>query len=75
MDFNGLRLKYALKGTSNFFAQKSKMEEVLDDNLLLEYIKTDVAKTQEYDAQNLDQLKKDVANARRMILEFGIISS
>jgi len=25
--------------------------------------------------KNLDQLKKDVANARRMILEFGIISS
>jgi len=44
MAFNGLRLEYALEGTSNFFAWKECMEVVLDDNGLLEYIKRDVAK-------------------------------
>ena len=45
------------------------MEEVFDENGLLEYIKTDVAKPQAYDSQNLAQWKKDVAKARRIILE------
>ena len=52
MAFNGLRLEYAFEGISNFVAWKDHMEEVLDDNGLLEYIKTDVAKTQAYDDQN-----------------------
>ena len=30
--FSGLRLEYALEGTSNFRAWKDKMEVVLDDN-------------------------------------------
>ena len=45
------------------------MEATLDDNGLLEYIKTDVTKPQASDAQNLDQWKKDVAKVRRIILE------
>ena len=35
MAFNGLRLEYALEGTSNFFTWKDHMEAVLDDNGLL----------------------------------------
>ena len=69
MDFNRLRLEYALEGTSNFVALKDRMEAVLDDNGLLEYIKTNVAKPLEFDAQNLSQWKKYVAKARRIILE------
>jgi len=42
-----------LEGTSNFVAWKDHIEAVLDDNGLLEYIKTNVAKPQAFDAQNL----------------------
>ena len=45
------------------------MEVVFDDNGLLEYIKTYVAKPQASDAQNLAQWKKYVAKERRTILE------
>lgn len=69
MDFNELMLEYAMEGTSNFVAWKDCMEVVLDDNGLLEYIKTDVAKPQGSNAQNFPQWKKDVAKARRITLE------
>lgn len=46
MAFNGLRLEYALEVTSNFFAWKDRMEAILDDNGLLEYIKSYIAKPQ-----------------------------
>ena len=52
MVLNGLRLEYALEGTSNFVAWKDHMEAVLDDNGLLEYIKTYVAQPLKYDAKN-----------------------
>ena len=32
MSFNGLRLEYALEGSSNYIAWKDRMEAVLDDN-------------------------------------------
>ena len=44
MSFNGLRLAYALKGTSNLCALKDKMEVVLDDNGVWEYTQTDIPK-------------------------------
>ena len=50
MAFNGLRLYYAFEDTSNFFAWKDRMEAVLVDNGLLDYIKTDVAKPPESNA-------------------------
>lgn len=57
MTFNMMRLDYTLEGNSNFIAWKDQMEAVLDDNGLLEYIKTNVEKPQEYGAQNLTQWK------------------
>ena len=69
MIFNGLSLEYALEGSSIFIAWKDLMEAMLDDNGLLEYIKTDVAKPQTSDAQNLAQWKKYLGKARRIILE------
>jgi len=69
MVFNGLRLEYALEGTSNFVAWKDTMEAILDDNGLIEYINIDVAKPQASDAQNLAKWKKYVATTRRIILE------
>ena len=38
MSFNGLRLEYALEGSSNYVAWKDRMEAVLDDNGLLEFM-------------------------------------
>ena len=53
MAFNGIRLEYALEGTSNFFAWKDHMEAIFDDNELLEYIKIYFEKIQASDSQNL----------------------
>ena len=69
MTFNGLRLEYSLEGNSNFIDCKDCMEEVFDDNGLLEYIKRDVTKPVEFDAQNLAQSKKVVAKVWIIILE------
>ena len=38
MSFNGLRLEYALEGSSNYISWKDRMEVVLDDNGLKEFI-------------------------------------
>lgn len=44
MSFNGLRLEYALEGSSNYIAWKDRMEAVLDDNGLKEFIDVEVPK-------------------------------
>ena len=44
MSFNGLRLEYALEGSSNYVAWKDRMEPVLEDNGLKEFIDMDVQK-------------------------------
>ena len=66
MAFNGLRLEYALEGSSNYIAWKDKMEVVFEDNELKEFIDKDVPKD---DAVNLDAWKKKLAKARRILLE------
>ena len=42
MDFNGLWLEYALEGSSKYIAWKDRMEAVLEDNGLKEFIDSDV---------------------------------
>ena len=42
MDFYGLRFKYALEGSLNYIAWKDRMEVVLEDNGLKEFIKKDI---------------------------------
>jgi hypothetical protein len=69
MDFNGLRLEYALKGISNYIYWKERMEALLEDNGLKEYIDKDVPKKNTADAANLDAWKKKVAKVRRILLE------
>jgi hypothetical protein len=69
MSFNGLRLEYALKGSSNYIAWKDGMEAVLEDNGLEEYIDKDVPKSDVTNTANLDAWKKKVAKARRILLE------
>ena len=38
MAFSGLRLEYALDGSSNYIAWKDRMEAVLEDNGLNDFI-------------------------------------
>ena len=42
MSFTGLRLEYALEGNPNYIAWKDRMEAVLEDNGLKEFIDTDI---------------------------------
>ena len=69
MAFSGLRLEYALKGSSNYISWKDKMEVVLEENGLKEIIDNDVPKPIVEDAANLDAWKKKVAKERRILLE------
>jgi hypothetical protein len=69
MSFNGLRLEYALEGNSNYIAWKDRMEAVLEDNGLKEYIDKDIPKPDVTDTVNLDAWQKKVAKARRILLE------
>ena len=69
MAFNGLRLEYALEHRSNYISWKDRMEAVLEDNGLKEFIDNDVPKPVVTDAANIDAWKKKVAKARRILLE------
>jgi hypothetical protein len=69
MSFNGLRLEYALEGSSNCIAWKDRMEVVLEDNVFKDYIDKDVPKLDATDTANLDAWQKKVAKARRILLE------
>ena len=69
MAFNGLRFEYALKGNSNYIAWKDRMEAVLEDNGLKEFIDNDIPKPIATDAALLDAWQMKVAKARRILLE------
>ena len=69
MDFSGLRLEYALEGSSKYIAWKDRMEAILEDNGLKGYIDNDVPKPDATDTANLDAWKNKVAKARRILLE------
>ena len=59
MSFNGLRLEYAFEGSSNYIAWKDRMEAVLDDNGLKEFIEADVPKPT--DTAQVDAWQKKTA--------------
>ncbi len=67
MSFNGLRLEYALEGSSNYIAWKDRMEAVLDDNGLKEFIEAEVPKPT--DAAHVEVWQKKIAKCRRILLE------
>ena len=67
MSFNGLRLEYALEGSSNYVAWKNKMEVVLEDNGLKEFIDPEVPKPT--DATQVEAWQKKTAKCRRILLE------
>ena len=53
MEFNRLRLEYALEGNSIFIPLRDRMEDVLEDNGLKEFIDQEVPKPTATYAQNL----------------------
>ena len=67
MAFSGLRLDYALDGSSNYIAWKDHMEVVLEGNGLKDFTDQEVPKPT--DATKLAKWKKFVARARRILLE------
>ena len=69
MSFNGLRLEYALDGSSNYIAWKDRMEVVLEDNGLKEFIESDVPKSGSNDVALLDAWQKKTAKTRIILLE------
>ena len=69
MCFNGSRLEYALDGSLNSIAWKDRMEVVLEDNGLKEFIDNDVPKPGSSDAALHDAWKKKTAKMRRILLE------
>ena len=69
MSFNELRLEYAPDGSSNYIAWKDRMEAVLEDNGLKEFIGSDVPKSESSDAPLLDAWKKKITKTRRILLE------
>ena len=69
MSYDGLRLEYSLKGNSNYIAWKDKMEVMLEDNGIKEFIDRNIPQPIAVDAQLLDAWKKNVAKARSILLE------
>ena len=67
MDFNGFQLEYALEVSLNYIAWKDRMEVVLEDNGLKEFIDRYFPKPTSTDAAILDTWKKKVARARRIL--------
>jgi len=53
MAFNGLRLEYALDGSLNYVAWKDRMEAILEDNGLKEFIDQEIQKPASTNAQEL----------------------
>ena len=62
MSFNGLRLEYALDRSPNYIAWKDRMEAVLDDNGLKEFIDAEIPNPASRDAAALDAWKRRQKN-------------
>jgi len=69
MSFYRLRLEYALEGSSNYISWKDRMEALLEDNRLKEFIDNDNPKPPTTYAQDLGEWKKCVSKARNIIIE------
>lgn len=64
MTFYGLRLEHALEGNLNYIAWKGRMELVLEENGLKEFIDQDIPKPPTLDANDLSEWKKLVEKMR-----------
>ena len=64
-----MRLEYALDGSLNYIAWKDRMEAVLEDNGLKEFIHSDVPKPRSSDAALLDAWQMKTTKTRIILLE------
>ena len=62
-------MEYALEGNSNYITWKYRMEAVLDDNGLKEFIDAEIPKPTSNDAAALDAWQTKTAKCRRILLE------
>ena len=62
-------MEYALDGISTYIAWKDRMEAVLEDNGLKEFIDSDVPKSGSSDVSLLDAWQKNTTKTRRILLE------
>ena len=62
-------MEYALEVRLNYIAWKDRMEVVLDDNGLKEFIDAEIPKPASSDVAALDAWKKKTAKCRRILLE------
>lgn len=69
MAFYGLWLEYDLDGSSNYISWEHRMEVMLEDNGLKEFIDQDISKPPTSDAKDPAKWKKCVARVRQIILE------
>jgi len=69
MAFYGFRLEYALEGSSNYIAWKDRMEDVLEDSGLKDFIDQEIPNPGSTNAQELVEWKKCVARVILIILE------
>ena len=69
MSFNGLSLEYALEGSLNYIAWKDRMEAVLEDNGLKDFIDVEIPKPGSSDAAALEAWQKKTTKCRRILLE------
>ena len=67
MSLSSFRLEYALEGSSNYVSWKDRMEAVLDDNGLKEFIETEIPKST--DAAQVEAWQKKMVKCRRILLE------
>ena len=68
MSFNRLRLEYALEGSLSYISWKERMEAVLEDNGLKEFIDAEIPKPVSSDVATLDAWQKKVVRCRRILL-------
>ena len=62
-------MEYALEGSLNYIAWKERMEEVLEDNGLKDFIDAEIPKPGSSDAAALEAWQKKTAKCRRILLE------
>ena len=62
-------MEYALEGISNYIAWKDRMEVVLDENGLKEFIDAEIPKPTSSDVVILEAWQKKTAKCRRILLE------
>ena len=62
-------MEYSLEGNSNYIGWKERMEAVLEDNGLKDFIDAEIPKPGSSDAVALEAWQKKTTKCRRILLE------